>query len=123
MGNSGAFEAKPVDRKNPYGLRGLTAWDIPQGVGAPRNEQILSNPISYFYDGVRVSRNGWIFGAAGEGVDVLNPHTGQALGTIRVGGGGNSAVNIAFGQHEMWIVGSGGVWHVTGIKERLDRRW
>ncbi|KAK1624341.1 hypothetical protein BDP81DRAFT_398439 [Colletotrichum phormii] len=57
---------------------------------------------------------------AGDGVDVIDPVSGLALGTVRVGGGSNLAVNMAFGENELWIVGRGGVWHVTGVAERLD---
>lgn len=56
-------------------------------------------------------------------MDVIDPVSGLTLGTIRVGGGENLAVNLAFGEHELWIVGRGGVWHVSGIQERLDRTW
>lgn len=109
--------------KNPYGDRALYAFDVSSSGSVLSNKRLLTNPISYFYDGIRVSRNGWIFAGAGDGVDVIDPHSGLALGSIRVGGGENLAVNVAFGKHEMWIVGRGGVWHVSGIKERLDRKW
>lgn len=40
-----------------------------------------------------------------------------------MGGGENLAVSVAFGEHEMWIVGRGGVWHVKDVKEALARDW
>lgn len=120
--DTGVSEAKPVDRKNPYGTRALFAYDVAAG-GVLTNARFLNNPISYFYDGIRVSRNGWIFVGAGDGVDVIDPVSGLALGTIRVDGGSNLAVNMAFGENELWIVGRGGVWHVSGVAERLDRDW
>lgn len=120
VSDSGAFRPRPLD---PYGLRSLTAFDIPRGGFPANNERLFSSPISNFYDGVRISRNGWVFAATGDGVEVLDPNTGISLGSIRVGGTGGRAVNIAFGEHEMWIVGYGGVWHLTGVKERLDRDW
>lgn len=119
--DTGASEQKPISRKNPYGDRALVAYDVAAG-GVLTSPRLLNNPISYFYDGIRVSRNGWIFAGAGDGVDVIDPDTGLTLGTIRVGGV-NVAVNLAFGEHELWIVGQGGVWHVSGIAERLDRAW
>lgn len=109
---------------NPFNRRDLSAYDVvPGGAGLLANYRLLNNPISYIYDGVRVSRNGWIFAGAGEGVDVIDPDTGLTLGTLHVGGGQSVAVNVAFGEHEMWVVGKGGVWHVSGISERLDRTW
>jgi hypothetical protein len=83
------------------------------------NRRLLSRAMQYFYDGVRVSQGGWIFGAGGEVVDVLDPESGWTLGSIRVGGGGNDPVNLVLGEHELWIVGKGGVWHVKGIRETL----
>lgn len=104
-------------------MRQLWAFDVSKSRSVLSNQRFLSNPISYFYDGVRVSRHGLIFCGAGDGVDVLDPDTGYTLGTIRVGGGENGAVSVAFGEHELWVVGKGGVWHVKGIQERLAREW
>ncbi|KAF3012868.1 hypothetical protein E8E14_011196 [Neopestalotiopsis sp. 37M] len=121
--DTGVSVFKPVSLKDPYGDRRLTAYDIAAEGGVLSNPRLLNNPISYFYDGIRVARNGYIFAGAGDGVDVIDPLTGLTLGTIRVGGGENLAVTLAFGEHELWIVGRGGVWHVSGIQERLDRTW
>lgn len=112
-----------VEQTLPFQDFTLMAYDIDLEGTVLTSPRLLNNPIAYFYDGLRVSRNGWIFGGAGQGVDIVHPVTGLTLGTIRVGGGLNVAVNMAFGEHEMWIVGKGGVWHVQGIKERLDRPW
>lgn len=121
--DTGVSVFKPESRKDPYGDRRLTAYDVAVEGGVLSNPRLLNNPIAYFYDGIRVSRNGYIFAGAGDGVDVIDPVSGLTLGTIRVGGGENLAVNLAFGEHELWIVGRGGVWHVSGIQERLDRTW
>lgn len=101
----------------------MSAFDISKSGAVLSNKRLLSEPISYFYDGLRVSRNGWIFAGAGDGIDVIDPETGFTLGTIRVGGGENLAVSTTFGKNELWIVGRGGVWHVKNIRERLDRDW
>ncbi|KAJ9664402.1 hypothetical protein H2198_000331 [Neophaeococcomyces mojaviensis] len=121
--NTGVSEFKPVSKKNPYGQREIWAYDFSAPAPVLTNPRLLNNPISYFYDGIRVSRNGWIFAGAGDGVDVIDPVTGLTLGTIRVGGGDNLAVTVAFGEHEIWIVGRGGVWHVSNVKETLARTW
>ncbi|KAI4601662.1 hypothetical protein KJ359_011793 [Pestalotiopsis sp. 9143b] len=121
--DTGVSAFKPESMKDPFGDRRLTAYDVAVEGGVLSNPRLLNNPISYFYDGIRVSRNGYIFAGAGDGVDVIDPVSGLTLGTIRMGGGENLAVNLAFGEHELWIVGRGGVWHVSGIQERLDRTW
>ena len=120
--DTGVSEFKPKSIKNPYGNRALFAYDTSiEGVLA--NPRLLNNPISYFYDGIRASKNGYLFAGAGDGVDVIDPTSGLTLGTIRVGGGENLAVSVAFGEHEMWIVGRGGVWHVGNVREPLARDW
>ncbi|KAH7053370.1 hypothetical protein B0J12DRAFT_571139 [Macrophomina phaseolina] len=123
--DTGVSVFKPVSLKDPYGNRGLFAYDVSPsgGGGVLTNGRLLNNPISYFYDGVRVSAGGWVFAGAGDGVDVISPTDGVTLGTIRVGGGGNLAVAVGLGEHELWVVGRGGVWHVDGVKEKLRRDW
>ncbi|KAL5364229.1 hypothetical protein BJX96DRAFT_187649 [Aspergillus floccosus] len=120
--DTGVSEFRP-SHKNPYGQRELWALDIFKSRSVLSNKRFLNSHTSYFYDGIRVSRKGWIFCGSGDGVDVIDPETGFTLGTIRVGGEETIAVNVAFAEHEMWIVGKGGVWHVKGIQDRLDRGW
>lgn len=79
--------------------------------------------MSYFYDGIRASREGRLYAGSGDGVDGIEPDTGFVLGSIPVGGGSNVAVSLAFGGHGMWIVGKGKVWHVKNIKAQLMRDW
>lgn len=128
LSDTGASEVKP-SRRNQQGQRDLWAFDFQTssktGAKIPvlTNRRLLARAMQYFYDGVRVSRNGWIFGAGGEVVDVLDPESGLVLGSIRLGGGGNDPVNVVFGDHEMWIVGKGGVWEVSGIQKRLSKEW
>ncbi|PLB54732.1 hypothetical protein P170DRAFT_442771 [Aspergillus steynii IBT 23096] len=110
-------------RKDPYGERELWAFDVSESRSVLSKKRLLNNPISYFYDGVRVSRGGWIFAGAGDGVDVIDPENGFTVGSVRMGGGENLAVSLAFGENEIWIVGRGGVWRVKGVRERLAREW
>lgn len=120
--DTGVSQFRP-SYQNPYGKRAV--WDFQTSAGGAvlSGQRLLTTPISYFYDGIRASREGWLFGGAGDGVDVIDPDSGFVLGSIRVGGGKNVAVNVVFGEHEMWIVGKGGVWHVKNIKSRLRRDW
>lgn len=112
----------PVDAPfDSFNRRDLSAYDA-KGPFLT-NQRLFNNPIYYIHDGVRVSRNGYVFSGIGQGVDVMDPETGYTLGAIHVGGGQTTAVNLAFGEHELWIVGAGGVWHVNGVKERLARDW
>lgn len=124
IGDTGVFPF-PGPSVDKLGRRDLTAYDTAgsKAAGLLTNPRLFNNPIYYVHDGVRVSRNGYVFTGTGEGVDVIDPVTGLTLGSIRVGGGSANAVNLAFGQHELWIVGAGGVWHVSGVVDRLDRDW
>lgn len=123
IADTGVSATVPGQPDNRFNRRDLSAHDARGGKPLLSNERLFNNPISYFHDGVRVSRNGYVFGSAGEGVDIMDPETGYTLGTIHVGGGLTTAVNIAFGEHELWVIGGGGVWHVTNIAERLAREW
>lgn len=120
--DTGVSEFRPSN-KNPHGRRMVWAFDLPDGKPVLVNQRFLMSPISYFYDGIRVSGEGWIFAGSGDGVDVIDPESGFVMGSIRTGGGDNIAVSMAFGDHEMWIVGKGGVWHVKNTKAKLKRDW
>lgn len=111
--------------KDSLKTRALLAYDTRMGKPQLRDERLFSNSISYYCDGVRVSRNGYVFCAAGDGVDIIEPLEGATLGRIRVAGTDPTtmAVNVAFQDHTLWIVGHGGVWKVSGIKELLTRKW
>lgn len=128
VADTGASLSRP-NRRVEQGPRDLWAFDFATskatGDKLPllTNRRLLTKAITYFYDGVRASRGGWIFGAGGEVVDVVDPESGWILGSIRVGGGGKEPVNLVFGEHELWIVGKGGVWHVKNIREKLARDW
>ncbi|GAW15111.1 hypothetical protein ANO14919_045200 [Xylariales sp. No.14919] len=113
------------DGKDPYGERGLWAYDFATSGGLRKakvpvltNARLLTNPIANFYDGIRVSKDGWIIAGANDGVDVIDPVDGYILGSIRVGGDGE-AVSIVLNGHDIWIVGRGGVWHVSNIRTAL----
>ncbi|KAJ5590839.1 hypothetical protein N7450_004811 [Penicillium hetheringtonii] len=120
--DTGVSEFRPSN-KNPHGRRMLWAFDLADERPVPANQRLLMSPISYFYDGIRASGEGWLFAGSGDGVDVIDPESGFVLGSIRTGGGDNVAVSMAFGEHEMWIVGKGGVWHVKDTKAKLKRDW
>lgn len=97
-----------------------------EGGGLLTRHRLFSVAITYQYDGIRASRDGRVFDDAGEGVDVLDPRMGLALGTMYLRAAGarpRTAVNVAFGQHAMWMIGDGGVWHTSGSRQRLDRGW
>ncbi|XHG08641.1 hypothetical protein AWENTII_011734 [Aspergillus wentii] len=83
--DTGVSEFRP-SAKNPYGKREVWAFDVSSGA-VLSNKRLLASPVSYFYDGLRVSRGGWLFAGSGDGVDVIDPVTGFVLGSIRVGGG------------------------------------
>lgn len=121
--DAGVSEKKPVDRKNPYNKRDLSAFDVSTSGGVLSNRRLLNNPISYFYDGIKVSGEGYILAGAGDSVDLIDAVDGITLGSIRLGGGKNVAVNVALGENELFVVGKGGVWHVENIATKLIRDW
>lgn len=124
-GATGATATSKNSTRNAQGGRDVIAWDFAvsktTGEKLPllTNQRLLNRAMQYFYDGIRTSVNGYIWGAGGEVVDVIEPESGWTIGSIRFGGGGNDPVNLVFGEHELWVVGKGGVWHVDGVKELL----
>ncbi|KAK8051659.1 hypothetical protein PG993_003044 [Apiospora rasikravindrae] len=112
VADTGASLVRPSGR-DEQGPRDLWAFDFAtskttgQKLPLLTNKRLLTRAIQYFYDGVRVSRGGWIFGAGGEVVDVVDPESGWILGSIRMGGGQNGPVNLVFGENELWVVGKG----------------
>lgn len=111
--------------KDSTKTRALLAYDTRNGQPQLRDRRLFSNSISYYCDGVRVSRYGYVFCATADGVDIIEPTAGATLGRIRVAGldPNTVAVNIAFQNHTLWIVGKGGVWRVSNIREHLTRKW
>ncbi|WZH48579.1 Calcium-dependent phosphotriesterase [Fusarium acuminatum] len=122
ISNTAASQPGPAPHKlNSFGPRKLTSFDVSYPGAIVSNKKLVSVPIAFVYDGIKVSKNGWVFAGSGNGVDVIDPRTGEAVGVIRVGGGDYIAVNVVFVGKELWIVGAGGVWQVTGFKETLAR--
>lgn len=125
ISDMGASRVKPSSR-DEQGQRDLWAFDFAmspkkkQRLPLLTNRQLLTRAMQYFYDGVGVGLDGWIFGVGGEVVDVVDPESGWILGSIRSGGGGNDPVNAVFGEHELWLVQKEGVWHVKNVEEKLS---
>lgn len=122
LSDSGVSRLGPANL-DPYGKRGITAYDFARAsaendkIPLLVNERLLIAPIARYYDGLHASAEGYLFGAARDTIDVVDPETGLTLGAIRVGSA--AAVNFVLEPHGLWIVGYGGVWHVSGVAARL----
>lgn len=112
-----------LNAKDPFKTRALLSFDTGNSSPPLQHERLFYNSISYYCDGVRVSKSGLVFCAARDGVEIIDPKEGLTLGRVRTGGGENAAVNIALDDHTLWIVGKGGVWKVSRIQELLSRDW
>lgn len=118
--STGISQGRP-NVKDSRKTRALLAFDTTDG-GAPlRGERLFFNPVSYYCDGVRVTKGGLVMCATGDGVDFIDPVTGKDLGRIRIGGPPSVAVNLAYSDHTLWIIAKGGVWKVTDIRESLAK--
>ncbi|KAH7370458.1 hypothetical protein BKA65DRAFT_532092 [Rhexocercosporidium sp. MPI-PUGE-AT-0058] len=110
--------------KDAFKDRQLMAYDTRGGRPQLRDGRMFRTSVNYYCDGVRVSRSGLVWCAMGDGVDVLDEE--KTLGRIRTRSEleRHLAVNLAFGREgELWVVGRGGVWSVTGIREELRSEW
>ncbi|KAI0536233.1 AkeP protein [Xylaria digitata] len=115
-------------RRDELGYRDLWAFNFAiSSVGKKlpllTNKRLLTRATEYFYDGIRASRNGYVFGAGGSAIDVIDPESGWILESLRFGSGGQDPVNIVFGQHEMWAVGKGGVCHIKNVRDMLAHNY
>jgi sugar lactone lactonase YvrE len=93
--------------------RSIYAYDIINGLLS--NRRLVYITDFWVPDGIKVSRQGNIYAAAGVFVDVVSPE-GELLGKIRCGG---SMQNLQFAGkdlNELWIVGIGGVYR-TKLRE------
>ncbi|KAJ4295140.1 hypothetical protein N0V90_007150 [Kalmusia sp. IMI 367209] len=77
---------------DPLRSRALYAFDALDGRPLLRNQRLFANPVSRFWDGVRVAGNGYVFAASSDGVDVIEPIGGTVLGRIRTPGGGRKGI-------------------------------
>lgn len=117
------FEDVPEDQLprynvNPLGGRTVYAFDINS---APPGDYLTNKrPIwlaqTFAIDGLHVSREGYVLGAAGTGVDVLSEY-GELLVRIEVEGEINNFQFAGVDRDELWLFGPGGIWRVTGLGE------
>lgn len=112
------FRGAPVDilpryTYNPFGGKAVYAFDI--NYAPPGNFLTNKRPIwlaeTFADDGFHVSKEGYLLGAAGAGVDILS-EWGELIMRIEVGGAIN---NLQFAGSDLWLFGSGGIFRVSGL--------
>ncbi|CAN8095753.1 unnamed protein product [Discula destructiva] len=106
----------PRYKVDPFGGSSVYAFDV---VSAPRGDYLTNKrpiylPQSYVVDGMHVSREGYILGAAGSGVDVLNA-CGELLLRIELPLIVNSLQFAGPDREDIWAFGPGGVFRITGL--------
>lgn len=103
---------------NPLGGRSLYAFDI--NYAPPGSYLTGKRPIwlaqTFAVDGFHVSREGYVLGDAGTGVDILS-EWGELLVRIEVGGQINNFQFAGEDRGEMWLFGPSGIYRVTGLGE------
>ncbi|KAK5742200.1 hypothetical protein LTR17_003441 [Elasticomyces elasticus] len=112
------FSNAPVDRLprytvNPLGGKSVYAFDI--NFAPPGNYLTNKRPIWYAEtfadDGFHVTKEGYLLGAAGAGVDVLSEY-GELIMRIEVGA---AIENLQFAGPDLWLFGLGGIFKVSGL--------
>ena len=123
------FDNVPADQVpryniNPFGGKALYAFDI--NFAPPGNYLTSKRPIwlaeTFADDGFHVSREGYLLGAAGAGVDVLSEF-GELIMRVEVGGSINNLQFAGPDRRELWCFGPSGIWRIgglTGIQGMLD---
>ena len=101
---------------NPHGGKSVYAFDI--NYAPPGNYLTNKRPIwlaeTFADDGFHVSREGYLLGAAGNGVDVLS-EWGELIIRIEVGGAINNLQFAGPDRSDLWLFGSGGIFRVIGL--------
>ncbi|KAJ4290257.1 hypothetical protein N0V90_010472 [Kalmusia sp. IMI 367209] len=115
------FEDVPADqipryKFDPFGGRAVYAFDVNEA--PPGNYLTNKRPIwlaqTFAVDGLHVSREGYVLGAAGTGIDVLSEY-GELLLRIEVGGEINNFQFAGENRDELWLFGPSGIWRVSGL--------
>jgi gluconolactonase len=115
------FEGVPADtvpryRFNKFGGRAVYAFDI--NFAPPGNYLTNRRPIwlaqTFAVDGLHVSREGYVLGASGTGLDVLS-EWGELILRIEVGGDINNFQFAGADRRELWLFGPSGIWRVSGL--------
>lgn len=116
------FSAAPPEQVprytfDPFGGRAVYAYDVT--FAPPGNYLTNKRPIWYAQtfapDGLHVSREGYVLGATGKGVDVLS-EWGELIVRIEVGQEINNFQFAGGERRELWLFGPGGVWRVSGLR-------
>ena len=101
---------------NKFGGRAVYAFDI--NFAPPGNYLTNKRPIwlaqTFAVDGMHVSREGYVLGASGSGLDVLS-EWGELLLRVEVG----EINNFQFAgpeKRELWLFGPSGIWKISGLK-------
>lgn len=99
-----------------FGGSALYAFDVHE---APPGNFITGKrpiwlPQTFAVDGLHVSREGYVLGAAGTGIDVLSAY-GELLLRIEVGGQINNFQFAGEDAGELWLFGPSGIWRVRGL--------
>ncbi|KAK3704975.1 hypothetical protein LTR37_013492 [Vermiconidia calcicola] len=116
------FEGVPKDAVprytyDPFGGKYVYAFDInpsPAG-GYLTNKRPIWLAETFADDGLHVSREGYILGAAGSGVDVLS-EWGELIMRIEVGGDINNMQFAGPDRRDLWLFGPSGIWRVSGLR-------
>lgn len=109
-------DAVPRYRFNKFGGRSVYAFDV--NFAPPGNFLTNKRPIwlaqTFAVDGLHVSREGYVLGASGTGLDVLS-EWGELLLRIEVGGEINNFQFAGADRRELWLFGPSGIWRVSGL--------
>ena len=70
---------------------------------------------TFAVDGLHVSREGYVLGAAGAGIDILGAY-GELIMRIEVGGDINNFQFAGPDLRELWAFGPSGIYRITGLE-------
>ena len=101
---------------DPFGGKSVYAFDINYSpVGSYlTNRRPIWLAETFADDGFHVSREGYLLGAAGTGLDVLS-EWGELIMRIEIGGEVNNFQFAGAEADELWVFGPAGIFRITGL--------
>ena len=101
---------------NPLGGKAVYAYNI--NFAPPGNyltgKRVIWLAETFADDGFHVSREGYLLGAAGNGVDILSEY-GELIMRVEVGGAINNVQFAGPERRDLWLFGPAGIFRVSGL--------
>ena len=111
------IETVPRYTVNVFGGKSVYAFDLKKSAAGSylTNKRPIWQAQTFAVDGLQVSKEGFVLGAAGTGVDVLS-ESGELVLRIEVPGVINNFQFAGQDLEQLWVFGPGGIFKISGLE-------